>query len=76
MLLNPAALEDSLLIVGEPGIGKSGVVNTLGKYLLSQGNDVVALAVDQHSVESLEGLSDDLKLEHQPSGGIGKLGWS
>lgn len=63
-VIESAALEDSLLIVGEPGIGKSGVVNTLSKYLLSQGNDVVALAVDQHSVESLEGLSDDLKLEH------------
>ena len=63
-VVESAALEDSLLIVGEPGTGKSCVVNTLSQNLLSQGKDVVALTVDRHSVESLEGLSRDLKLEH------------
>ncbi|MDE0029968.1 MAG: hypothetical protein OXU42_11280 [Deltaproteobacteria bacterium] len=59
-----AARENSLLIVGEPGAGKSGVLNAFARSLIAQGKDVVELAVDQHSVESLEGLSKDLKLEH------------
>ena len=59
-----AARENSLLIVGEPGAGKSGVLNAFARSLMAQGEDVVELAVDQHSVESLEGLSHDLKLEH------------
>ena len=59
-----AAQENSLLIVGEPGAGKSGVLNALARSLIDQDKDVVELAVDQHSVESLEGLSNDLKLEN------------
>lgn len=59
-----AASEGSLLIVGEPGAGKSGVLNALAGHLLLQGDDVLELAVDQHSVESLEGLSTELQLEH------------
>ena len=59
-----SAREGSLLIIGEPGAGKSGVLNALVHHLLEQGKDVLELAVDQHSVESLEGLSKDLKLEH------------
>ena len=59
-----AARENSLLIVGEPGAGKSGVLNAFARSLMAQGEDVVELAVDRHSVESLEGLSNELKLEH------------
>ena len=40
------------------------MLNALARHLLEQGKDVLELAVDQHSVESLEGLSKDLKLEH------------
>lgn len=62
--VNEAALDSSLLVIGEPGAGKSGVLNAFARSLMAQGKDVVELAVDQHSVESLEGLSNDLKLEH------------
>ena len=40
------------------------MLNALARHLLAQGNDVLELAVDQHSVESLEGLSQELQLEH------------
>ena len=59
-----STFEESLLIVGEPGSGKSGVVNQLAGRLVMQGKDVLELAADQHSVESLEGLSRDLGLQH------------
>jgi hypothetical protein len=59
-----AALADSLLIVGEPGAGKSGVLNVLARDLRKQGKDVLQLAVDRYSVETLEGLKDVLRLEH------------
>lgn len=53
-----------LLIIGEPGAGKSGVLNALAKTLSASGADVLELAVDRHSVESLEGLSLELGLKH------------
>lgn len=53
-----------LLIIGEPGAGKSGVLNALAKSLSASGADVLELAVDRHSVESLEGLSLELGLKH------------
>ncbi|NCC84689.1 MAG: ATP-binding protein [Clostridia bacterium] len=59
-----AALEESFLIVGEPGAGKSGVLNSLARELRTSGHDVLELAVDRHSVETLEGLKNDLGLEH------------
>ncbi|MGV6876528.1 hypothetical protein ACUSIJ_28150 [Pseudochelatococcus sp. B33] len=62
--VNAAALSGNLLLIGEPGAGKSAVINTLGRALRTQGHDVVQLAVDRFSVESLEGLSRTLKLEH------------
>ncbi|KPF62768.1 hypothetical protein IP69_20145 [Bosea sp. AAP35] len=62
--IEAAAREGSLLIVGEPGAGKSGVLNALARNLREAGNDVLELAVDRHSVETLEGLSRELKLHH------------
>lgn len=52
-----------LLIIGEPGAGKSGVLNALAKALSASGADVLELAVDRYSVESLEGLSLELGLK-------------
>lgn len=52
-----------LLIIGEPGTGKSGVLNALAKTLSASGADVLELAVDRYSVESLEGLSLELGLK-------------
>ncbi|WP_141130191.1 ATP-binding protein [Rhizobium aethiopicum] len=59
-----AAMDGSLLIVGEPGAGKSGVLNALATKLKDDKYDVVVLAVDRYSVESLEGLSKELRLDH------------
>ena len=62
--VDEAARGDSLLIVGEAGIGKSAVLNVLARNLREGGGDVVQLAVDRHSVQTLEGLGRELRLEH------------
>ncbi len=53
-----------LLIIGEPGAGKSAVLNALARGLVASGADVLELAVDRYSVESIEGLSRELGLQH------------
>lgn len=53
-----------LLIIGEPGAGKSGVLNALARKLGNDGFDILQLAVDRYSIESLEGLSRELGLQH------------
>lgn len=53
-----------LLIIGEPGAGKSGVLNALARKLGADGIDILQLAVDRYSIESLEGLSRELGLQH------------
>jgi len=58
-----AAQEGSLLLIGEPGTGKSAVLNALARELRSLG-DVVELAVDRYSVHDLNGLKSELDLEH------------
>ncbi|MGR3761722.1 hypothetical protein ACUXV3_16570 [Roseobacteraceae bacterium NS-SX3] len=63
-LIEAATRDGSLLIVGEPGSGKSGVLNSLARKLRKDGNDVLELAVDRFSVESLEGLGRELQIEH------------
>lgn len=59
-----AAKEGSLLIIGEPGSGKSAVINTLARELQQQG-DVVELAVDRYNVNDLDGLRSELGLENR-----------
>jgi hypothetical protein len=63
--VNAAALGGNLLLIGEPGAGKSAVINALGRALRSRGSDVVQMAVDRFSVESLEGLSRALGVDHE-----------
>ena len=58
-----AAQEGSLLLIGEPGAGKSAVINALARELRNHG-DVVELAVDRYSVQDLVGLKKELDLEH------------
>ena len=58
-----AAAEGSLLIIGEPGAGKSAVINTLARELRQRG-DVVELAVDRYSVNDLDGLCVELGLRN------------
>ncbi|MYI70143.1 MAG: ATP-binding protein, partial [Boseongicola sp. SB0673_bin_14] len=59
-----AALGGSLLIIGEPGAGKSGVLSALARDLKERGSDVLELAADRYSVETMEGLKSELRLEH------------
>ncbi len=58
-----AAQDGSLLLIGEPGAGKSAVINALARELRNHG-DVVELAVDRYSVQDLVGLKNELNLEH------------
>jgi hypothetical protein len=59
-VIEERAASNSLLIVGEPGAGKSGVLFELSQRLIDQGQDVVFLAVDR-----LEGsLQTELGLDH------------
>jgi len=59
-----AAKEGSLVLVGEPGAGKSAVVSAAASKLRTEGCEVIQLAVDRLPVESLEGLGTELGLEH------------
>ena len=58
-----AARADSLILTGEPGSGKSGVLNSLSRGLVADGAPVVALAVDRLPVATLRELSEQLGLE-------------
>lgn len=58
-----AARAGSLLLIGEPGAGKSAVINTLARELRKYG-DVVEMAVDRYSVQDLAGLQQELDLDH------------
>lgn len=63
--LRQAAESASLLLVGEPGVGKSGLLSALSRELLEERHDVVLLVVDQIGpAESLGALRQELNLEH------------
>ncbi len=57
-------LNGSLLIIGEPGSGKSAAINVASRELKELGHDVVELAVDQLPVNSLEGLAYELAIDN------------
>lgn len=58
--------EDSLLVVGEPGAGKSGALHDLVAVLRDEGRDVVFLAVDRLAAHSLGELRQELGLARDP----------
>ncbi|MBG21413.1 MAG: hypothetical protein CML31_15925 [Rhizobiales bacterium] len=59
-----AARDGSLVLVGDPGAGKSGVINAAAAYLRDEGRDVIELAVDRLPVASLGDLRTQLGLAH------------
>jgi SpoVK/Ycf46/Vps4 family AAA+-type ATPase len=59
-----SATAGSLLIIGEPGSGKSAVLNAAAKALRDRGHDVVTLAVDRLSVNSSDELQRQLEVTH------------
>jgi hypothetical protein len=62
--LRAAAEVGSLLVVGEPGTGKSGAIHDLVRGLLDEGHDVVLLAADRVAARSLGELRQELGLQH------------
>lgn len=71
-------------ITGVPGVGKSTFIETLGKYITSQGHKLTVLAIDPSSERSkgsilgdktrMEELSADPKAYIRPSPSAGSLG--
>jgi len=60
-----SALEQTpVVVVGEPGAGKSGAMHDLAAALLQEDKDVVFLAVDRLEARSLNALRQELNLEH------------
>jgi hypothetical protein len=62
-ILVDGARTGHLLVVGEPGAGKSGVIGTVAAQLRDFG-DVVTLAVDELAVSDLDGIRRTLDLDH------------
>lgn len=62
--LGGAAETGPVLVVGEPGAGKSGLLHSLSEMLREDGRDVVVLAAEQPPFESTGGLRDELRLDH------------
>src|SRR5262249_8675765 len=60
-----AATDGNLLILGDPGVGKSGSLHELAVKARLGGADVVLFAVDQLDAASLGALRDELGLEHE-----------
>jgi signal recognition particle GTPase len=60
-----AATDGHLLILGDPGAGKSGSLHELAEKARLGGADVVLFAVDQLDAASLGVLRNELGLEHE-----------
>lgn len=63
--LQDAATKGSLLVVGEPGAGKSGVIYEFAQSSIDRGEDVVFLAVDKLDATSSGTLRNEIGLEHE-----------
>jgi signal recognition particle GTPase len=55
---------NSVIVVGVPGAGKSGVLHDLAESLVNAGTDVLYMAVDHIGARSLAELRIELGLEH------------
>lgn len=63
--LQAAAAGGSVLVAGEPGIGKSGALYTAAKALAAAGRDVVVLAAQDPPFSTLGQLRRELGLDHE-----------
>lgn len=63
--LREAALNGSILVVGEPGAGKSGALHDLAKTIGTEGHDYIFLSVDRLAAQSLSELRNEIGLEHE-----------
>jgi hypothetical protein len=62
--LRSAVERTSVVVVGDPGAGKSGALHDLADALRRENRDVVFLAVDRLEARSLGALRQELNLEH------------
>lgn len=62
--LRTAVEQTSVVIVGDPGAGKSGALHDLVNTLHQEKRDVVFLAVDRLEARSLSALGHELNLKH------------
>lgn len=63
-LLSDTVKTGPVLVVGEPGVGKSGVLHSLAETLSAAGREVVVLAAQQPPFVSPGGLRVELRLDH------------
>ena len=64
-VIRQASDTGSLVVVGWPGSGKSGVLHDFAESAIDAGRDVVFIAVDQIGATSLGELRNELGLEHE-----------
>ncbi|MEK4058504.1 MULTISPECIES: ATP-binding protein [Paenibacillus] len=57
--------EQSIVVVGEPGTGKSGVLYDLVNALIEEGRDTVFLAVDHITAKTHSELKEQLGINHE-----------
>jgi hypothetical protein len=62
--LRQAAEQAGLVVVSDPGMGKSGALFDLAQMLWADGSDVVLLGADRVEARSAELLRDEIGLEH------------
>jgi hypothetical protein len=63
-VLASEASHGSLLVIGEPGAGKSGALHDLAVDLHDAGHDLVCLTVDRVEAQSLGALRSEIGLAH------------
>jgi hypothetical protein len=59
-----AAREASVLLVGEPGAGKSGLTYRLAETEIAAGKDVIFIPVDMITADGIAGLRAELGISH------------
>lgn len=57
--------QSSMIVVGEPGAGKTGALHDVAERLLEKGADLVFLAADRSAASNLGALRQSLGLEHE-----------
>jgi hypothetical protein len=63
--LRSASELNSLVVVGWPGAGKSGVLHDFAESRINEGRDVVFIAVDQIAARSLGELRNEIGIDHE-----------